>query len=688
MITQSNQFFINMKSIPTEDSSEYDEFFQEEKKKIEYGVTINGVYIHGWLYFHLNHWNIYVDIEDQINHTIKRKFQRPLGRDNEWIIAEHLKGAEEDRTGLLIFGSRRLGKSEFEASYIARHTIINQGSENVITGGNWSDIDIITNKVDKGLNAIHPYFQLHKISQNWRNEVSFGMRDRKNNKYEYSKILIRNFDNGANTEAVAGITASSFLLDEGGKFNWLECFDAAKPAFTSPYGWRVVPIVTGTSGLLKPDTDAQKVFENPEAYNFRAVELKDEGKKTAIFIPGTRRMEAKFETTFGDFIESENGILIPKESELFTIPFLNSDLQKGSDIIEEEIRVASLSPDPAAALKARMYYPRNTNDLFLSDDNDNPFPVEALKQHLEFIKRVQDKKYIRLYRDVTNKVCWVEDSKLKPINEFPVSKDTDKRAPIIIYELPITGNIPNWLYIAGGDPYNTDKSINSPSLGTITIYKRTYDPVAGTYQNRIVATYAARPDTMKEWHENVEMLLEFYNATLMIENAGTNFIQYMDSKNKGHFLADGYNLAKEIQPNSSIQGKLKGLPPTSKIQNHYKNCIVNYCMEELILGTNAETGELIKGLGLSRIPDEMLIVELINWKPNKPGKKHNSDRYVAFGHVLVYDEYLGKIAPNVKFKEETEDIKKTPTPPRSPFIIGNKNSNSFGAATSRNAFGL
>ena len=85
--------------------------------KVKQGVTINGVRIPGWLYWHINHWMIDVDIEDPITKYVERKRQKPFFRDNEWLISEHIQRAETDRSGLLILGCRQLGKSEFGASY-------------------------------------------------------------------------------------------------------------------------------------------------------------------------------------------------------------------------------------------------------------------------------------------------------------------------------------------------------------------------------------------------------------------------------------------------------------------------------------------------------------------------------------------------------------------------------------------
>jgi hypothetical protein len=661
-----------MKSIPPRGSLEYEPFFEEEKKKIEYGVTIDGVYMHGWLYWHLNHWNIYLDVKDELSPfgITKLKFTRPNCRDNEWIISEKLTQAEQQRKGLMVFGSRRLGKSEFLSSYIGRSATIFQGSENLITGGNWPDIDIITGKLDKGLTSMHPYFRWTRYGDNWHKDIVLGFKEKGGSRVEWSIVKMRNYDGGINTEAAAGTTPSTFVIDEVGKFDWLQCFRAAVPSFMTPFGWRLVPIATGTSGQLKINTDAEKVFNNPESENFLSMWLTEEKKKTAIFIPGTRRMDAKYETDLGNYLETESGILVHKDSELRTIKFWNSDLKKGNQLIEEEIAQASKSDDPTAALKVRMYLPRNTEDLFLSEKT-NKFPIEAIKEWMAYLDAHNNDPTIvglpvRLFRDVTGQVQWESDYEKKEVKDYPVKSSTMKDAPIIIYEMPMTVKPAYLLYIAGADPYNQDDSATSPSLGTVHIYKRTYDLVNGTFQKSIVASYASRPKTMKEWHQNVELLLEFYNATCMNENEGGTFVQYFDSINKSHYLADGYSLNKEISPNTSIKGRIKGLPATPSVINHCMRLLYDYCMEEIVTGVNPTTKELVKKLGVCRIRDRMLLTEMLNYGDE------NADRIVSFRHALAYDESLNKFHKTIKIEPE-EDPKPQPKMPRSPFPLMGSN---------------
>ena len=667
---QSSEFLLNMKSVPDKSSQEYTAFWDNERHKAEYGLTVNGVFIPPFIYWHTQLWNIYVDVEDDINKIVKRKFQHPDWRDNEWIIAEGYEEAAAQKKGMMVFGSRRLGKSEYLSSHLGRYSTLYEGSENVVTAGNWGDIDVIMFKLTQGLNHLPDYFKFGRLGENLRKEVELGFKDKKGKRISWSKIIARNHDEGTNTEALANLTASSFVMDEIGKSKFSEVFEAGKPAFTSPFGWRCVPILTGTSGDIKKSSDAEKFFNNPEANNFIVRELAEEGnKKVSIFISGLRRMEGKVKTTFGEFIKTEKGILVPKNSELNNMPFYNSDFKKAEAVIDSEREAASKNPDPSILLKAIMYYPKNTKELFLTNDGNN-FPIEAILETIAYLQANPELQgqAVRLYRDSNSKVKISFNTPKKPINDYPLKETDNKDGAIILYELPID-NPPIYLYVSGADPYNQSNSKWSSSLGSIFIYKRIYDPINGTFQRRIVAEYTARPDTLKEWHENAEMLLELYNCVCMPENEAVTFIQYFDSKNKSNWLADGYNFLKEISPSTSIRGRVKGLPATTKVQSYYKELVYQYCMEEIIVGTNTETGEHIKKLGVTRIPSIGLLKELAAFTD-----KGNYDRYVAFGHTLAHEVWADKIYPFVDVKPvEIEEVNPMRMRPLSPFSLGSSN---------------
>ena len=655
---ESKQFLTQMKSIPTIDSKEYNQFWEEERKKCEYGITIDGVYITGWLYWHTQLWNIYINKEDPVNKSIKRISSLPSWRDNEWIIAETLDRAEKERKGAMIFGLRRSGKelanyesvitptgevqignikvgdvvygrdgkktnvvavhpqgikpiyrlyfedgryidagldhqwlfervegrgekrgrkeiikttkdllnlklksackkgytyiyylpqnkpiefdeqefavhpyifglllgdgnmtsispyiatddneieeyikeylgenyeiaydknkfipdfykyssveqrfellrglmdsdgsitkygniefavsseklakdvlwlvrslgikailahepkktvtkkiprgsiktfetekwrvhirtdlpifklkrklkrikprrntnsvalnrieylgefpatcievdnnehlyvakdfivthnSEAVASYLGHGATLYEGTENVVMGGNWGDIDVVMSKVDHGLKNLPGYFKFGRLANNLRKEVELGFKNKAGERFSWSKIICRNHEEGNNTESPAGLTPSRFILDEVAKSPFLKVLEAAKPSFSSEFGWRCSPLLTGTSGDIRTLYDAQTYFENPEENNFIYAVLEEEGnRKTSIFLPGTYRMEGKVDSTIGNFVKNEKGVYIPDNSILHKVPMQIKDDEKALKVIMEK----------------------------------------------------------------------------------------------------------------------------------------------------------------------------------------------------------------------------------------------------------------------------------------------------------------------------------------------------------------
>lgn len=115
MNLESKEFYINMKEkdIPfwnplysyDDQDDDVKQFWNNEAVKLMNGVTVNGVYIHPWLYWHLNFWKMMLDVGDDRIPGLSEL------RDNEWFFAEILKQAEEENKGIFMFGTRRFGKA-------------------------------------------------------------------------------------------------------------------------------------------------------------------------------------------------------------------------------------------------------------------------------------------------------------------------------------------------------------------------------------------------------------------------------------------------------------------------------------------------------------------------------------------------------------------------------------------------
>lgn len=115
MNLNSKELFINIKEkdIPYwNDLYPYDEqdddvkqFWENEAIKLSEGITINGVFIHPWLYWHINFWHMMLDKGDRRVPGLSQL------RDNEWFFSEVLQQAELENKGVFLFGTRRFGKA-------------------------------------------------------------------------------------------------------------------------------------------------------------------------------------------------------------------------------------------------------------------------------------------------------------------------------------------------------------------------------------------------------------------------------------------------------------------------------------------------------------------------------------------------------------------------------------------------
>lgn len=632
-VTTSKEFFVNMKSIPTPDSQEYEAFFANELDKIEYGVTINGVFIDPWLYWHLNHWKINKDVPDVRNpNIIKRKFGPPDARDNEWAFAEARAEALRQKKGLVMIGIRRFAKSEIEGSIIGRSATIYKGSENVVSGGNDNDIKLITDKLDRGLTNLHPYFVFQRVEDNWKKQVTLGVKDKSGVRYPFSYILIRNYDDGLNSEAAAGITAKEFIIDEIGKFPFLRALEAAIPAFTSQYGWRCSPLLVGTGGAFEKGQDAEKVFLDPAGHNMIGFNWKEEPKQVGFFVSNKYRMEAKVDTTLGAWLTTDKGIIIPSSSELYEIPFKASNAEEADKYTDKERERAKKANDPQAYLKEVMYFPKNPQECFLTLGNAF-YNAEAA--------RVQKARLLQMGRTGTPVILRDDGDGIKhhftdrgPVTNFPTKAMDDKNAPIMIYEFPVE-DPPFGLYTAGIDPYKQDQAKYSDSLGSVYIYKRIHTITGEGYMNMFVASFAARPKEIDEWHEQSRLLIKFFNARALCENEDMSFINYMIYKGDGHYLEDQPGWLKEIVPNTQVN-RPKGIHrSSSQIRTYLHGVLKRYMDEKIGVRRNDKDEAIGDILGVSRVLDPMLLEEIIKF--NDEG---NFDREVSASLAIALASHL------------------------------------------------
>ena len=628
-----SEWLINQKRLPDKQSSEYDAFFSFHKKLCLEGFMMGDTFINPFLYWHLNLWNTEVDIIDERG-RIAQKYTNPSLRDNEWVVTNEIERAQNEMRGLVILGIRRFAKSVLEASYIGWGATFDENSQNVIAGLNAPDIKLITDKLDKGLNFLPEYFRWQRVEDNWKNQVTLGIKTKAGERIPFSQILIRNLDEGNNEEAIAGTKPRKLIIDEIGKGSFLRGLQAAIPGFTTPFGWGCSPILTGTGGDMKKFMDAKSLMFDVDNYNFLSYNNEDDTKRVhGLFISNKYRMEAKEDSTLGKMLKA------PKGSDLYNVPILVSNEEKANKITNDNLERLNKAGDRVAYLKEKMYYPQKVDDIFLNEDT-NIFDIDAAKR--------QKARLLQQERTGTPVILFFDDGKVgheftdkQPITNFPLKNSDPKDAPVVIYEFPVE-NPPYGLYVAGVDPYRQGQAKYSTSLGSVYIYKRMHDLTGEKYQDMFVASYCARPEKKETWEEQARLLIKYFNARTLCENDEISFIEYMKTKGDAHYLEKQPQWLLEVVPNSTVKREFGIHRSALKIINYLHTCLKSYS-EDVIYSEKDDEGNTIKEVyGMSKIFDPMLLEEIIQY--NEEG---NFDRIVAaelaIAQAMKMDPILGRV---------------------------------------------
>jgi len=642
--TTYDDWFISLERegrIPPEGTEEYDALVVQEVERCMLGVYIDDVYIHGWYYWHANHWWIRIDIEDENGVEIREELH-PEIRDNEWERMVHLINcSEKPRKGYIEVGGRQGGKSEMEASYLGWNSVLFKHTQNIIIGGNDGDLNLLKDKVDFGLRKLWKGIAIPRLDKSWKmSQIRLGYKTPDGENEVWSYIMIRNARDGINTETGAGTTAKSLIMDEIGKYLFGATYQAVEPAFKGKFGWRGVPMMVGTGGAFDNGADAENFFFNPASHNFLGIPRKDgvEGK-TGLFLSGLYRQDCKTEITIGHYLMQEHNIEVKPDSDLFKIKMWVSDKELALQTIEAEREALKNNPDRTLYLKKVMYYPLTVDECFLSSQ-ENMFDVQSAKR--------QKEKLILAKKTGTAVDLFLDEGTVKhkfsdklPISNFPLKPSDSKDAPVIIYEFPIE-NPPYGLYVAGVDPYRQGKSEYSSSLGSVYIYKRMHSLMGEKYQDMFVASYTARPDRKSVWEEQARYLIKYYNARALVENDEISFIDYMVSKNDSHYLEKQPQWLREVVPNTTVNRDFGIHRSAEKIRTHLHNLMKEYLEEQIVIEKDEDDKILNEVLGVNRILDPVLLEEIIQYHDDL-----NTDRLVAaelaIAQAVKMDPIMGAI---------------------------------------------
>ena len=453
----------------------------------------------------------------------------------------------------------------------------------------------------------------------WQQQIEVRVGNRKTSKGLKSKIQGASFEKNATT-GVGGPTTYFFHEEAGIAPKMMDTYEYLRPAMSSGMMTTGMFIAAGSVGDLEQCNPLKDMILNPTNNDIYAVET--------------------------NLMDADNGIglaglFIPEQWSM--PPYID---EYGNSLIEESL--AAISKERAVwkrELKPEQYQlrisqkPTNIAEAF-AYRKESIFPQGLINKQL---KLIDDKEYsyehIELIRDVDGITPKI--SRKLPISEFPISrKSTNKNGCLVVWERPVRN--PEWgLYYASIDPVSEGKTTTSDSLCSIFVYKNpvevTRESIEGMdhiiEKDKIVAAWSGRYDDINKTHEQLEYIIEWYNAWTVVENNISLFIQYMISKRKQKYLVPKQQILflKDLGSNKSVYSEYGWKNTGTLFKNHLISYAIEFLREQIDEELDSDGNVLNVVLGIERIPDPMLLKEMLAYHPGL-----NVDRLVAFSAMIAF----------------------------------------------------
>ena len=419
-------------------------------------------------------------------------------------------------------------------------------------------------------------------------------------------------------------------------------------------------ITHNTGGNVEKSKDAEDLFLNPEAA--RVCEFENEGKKTGLFVGGWYRQDFKNKIPFTQYLKNQN-LHVEEGTELDKMEILVTDFTLANKVLDKEQEDAKKSKDPTAYLKHKMYFPRSLKEMF-TKNNASHFRSEYINQQLEFIKAGGvDITAVELFRDLRN-----GDVKHK-LSSKPFIHDWKNPgyaldAPVKIFDFPKYTSY--GVHVIGVDSIRSDQVGSSVSLAYATVLRRLHSDFEDPFRGKQVASYLGRPRTVKEFHQMLLDLAEWYNAQILYEHTDRDLLTFFENKHKAHLLLDTIPLQREIKVNTQAKNT-KGLIASQPNMKFLLTSAIGWVEDDMEDGT----------LGYAKLFDDILLQQLEAYDPDE-----NLDAYIGFSHAVAAYNYFEKFGtPVVTLNNKVEEKKKTSTPIKNAFGMNFKHK-------PKNAFGL
>jgi hypothetical protein len=497
----------------------------------------------------------------------------------------------------------------------------------------------------------------------WQQQIEVKIGNRKASKGLKSKIQGASFEKNATT-GVGGPTTYFFHEEAGIASKMMDTYEYLRPAMSSGMMTTGMFIAAGSVGDLSQCKPLKEMIMHPVNNDIYPVEtnLLDKDGATGL-----------------------SGLFIPEQWSM--PPYID---QHGNSLVEQALNAIIVEREGwKTKLNPEQYQlrisqkPTNIAEGF-AYRKESIFPQGLISRQQ---KRIEDKEYsyeqIELER--THEGIIAKRSSKLPISTFPVDKKmTDKTGCLKVWERPVKN--PKWgAYYGSIDPVSEGKTTTSDSLCSIFIYKNSIEitrdtpdgPETFIEKDKVVAAWSGRYDDINKTHEQLLLIIEWYNAWTLVENNISHFINYMVSKKKQKYLVPKNQMVflKDLGSNKSVYSEYGWKNTGSLFKSHLISYAIEYLREEIDEELDNEGNVLSTTLGIERIPDPMLLTEMKEYQPGL-----NVDRLVAFSALVAFVKVQEANRGYLKVKEESSSLDKSKNLYKlkySPFKnLGRKNPNS------------
>jgi len=605
-------------------SRDFINYWEGEKKKCRKGVIYKSGdkvwYIARDYYMWLNFLPIF-------NKEIQ-KFGFADIRDAQYHMALYEVLAELNYKHVAILKKRQIASSYYHMAKLINQQWFEQGvtlkigaslKDYINEKGSWKFLDEYAAFLNEHTAWYRP-MNPSKVMM-WQQKIEVRKGDRKTEVGLKGTIQGMSFEKDP-TNGVGGPVKYFFHEEAGIAPKMDKTYEYMRPAMRSGLTTTGLFIAAGSVGDLSQCNPLKDMILNPTSKDVYAVET------NLIDHKGTEGM---------------SGLFIPEQ---WSMP-PHIDKYGNSNVVEATAALQQQFDDWKRELNPEDYqlrisqHPRNIKEAF-DNRSVSVFPTHLLSAQA---RRIEEKEYAYEFLDIStdaNGKPTVKKSNKQPIKQFPVNKKTeDKTGCLVVWERPNKEKPDFGSYYASIDPVAEGKTTTSDSLCSIYVMKNSVEvtKVTGTEtetyveQSKIVAAWCGRFDDIKQTHQRLELIIEWYNAWTVIENNISLFINYMISRKKQKYLVPKSQIMflKDLGANKNVFQEYGWKNTGTLFKSHLLSYGIEFVREELDQETKADGTVVRTTYGIERIPDPMLIKEMQEYADGV-----NVDRLVSFVALVSF----------------------------------------------------